>query len=118
MTGSMFHLEALIPELDDLPILEVAVGARLLRHLQPERTSLLWGGLVKRCVVRMEVHGRPRRTLDDIDGSDVVEMSVSEHDELDAGALGLRGSEEALALVARIDDSASPGLLADGQICV
>lgn len=118
MPGSVPDLELLIPELDDLPVLEFAVGARLLRHLQAERASLLRGGLVKGRIVRMKVHGRPRRILDVIDGADVVEMSVREQDELDAGVFGLSGGQEALALSAWIYDGAAPGPLADGQICV
>ena len=91
------------------------VDGRLLLDLEPEHRALLRRRLVQKQIVLMEVNRRVERILGSADAGDVIDVRVRQQDVLDIQLMIAHGAQEAVHLVARINDDTFTRPLASGD---
>jgi CheY-like chemotaxis protein len=112
VSGCVMHPDLVVAERDDLPwrVEHIDGGERI--HVQPEHRPLLHGALVEEHVVAVQVNGDAQGLLRSGDAGHMIDVGMSQKNVANGQGPLLRERQQALYLVARVNQHRLPGTFA------
>src|SRR5688572_25606533 len=110
--------EAERPDVQGVAVGQVMIGRGRLLHAEPEHEPVLCSAIVDGALARVDGDRHRGLTDDSGDGTDVVHVRVGQPDRVELGPIVAHGLEQALWLVAWIDEHRATSGLVDDEICV